>query len=57
MTYLLKNYMRIVLHVCLGAICLPSTYCGRKRVWDPRKLELQKIVSGHVDCGSQTQVL
>lgn len=38
------------------APCARSAYTGQERVWHPLELELQKIVSLHVDARNQSQV-
>lgn len=42
----------ICLNVCLCTRCLPSAHRGRKRATESLNLELQMIVSIHVDVGS-----
>jgi hypothetical protein len=37
--------------------CVLGALEGQKRVWDPVKLKLQRIVNHHVGAGNQTQVL
>lgn len=33
---------------------MPGAYTGQKAAWDPLELELQAVVSHHVDNGNQT---
>ena len=39
------------LHVCLCTTYMPGAYGVQKRVLDPLELELQTVVSHHVDAG------
>lgn len=44
-------------YVSLCTTCLPGAYAGQKRALDSLRLELQTIVSWHVDAGIWTLVL
>lgn len=39
------------------AVYVGSAYGGQKRVWNPLELELQIVVSHHLNAGNQIQVL
>lgn len=45
----------VCLHAQLWATCMPGAQRGRKKALDPLGLELQKIISYHMD--TQTQSL
>jgi hypothetical protein len=47
----------VYLHVCLCAICMPSSTQGQKRESDPLGLELQMVLSFHMGAGNQISVL
>lgn len=42
-------------YACLYTICMPYLKSAEER--EPLELELEQVVSCHVGCGNQTQVL
>lgn len=44
----------ISVYVCVCTMCTPGAQGGQKRVSDPQELELQAVVSRHVDAGNHT---
>jgi hypothetical protein len=45
------------LHVCMYITCVPGAHKGQNRALDSLGLELETVVSCHVDAGSYDQVL
>lgn len=45
------------LHECLGIICVPAAWKAQERLWIPCELELQMVLSLHVDIKKSTWLL
>jgi hypothetical protein len=54
-TSILHVWVFVCMHVC-GAMCMPCAHGGQKRALDFLELDLQMIVSCHVDAKNQTHV-
>lgn len=50
-TYFYFMCISVCLHICLCVPCIPEAWKGQERTPGPLELELQMIVSHHIDAG------